>query len=216
MTIGTPRANKSTKDILPTDLPSSLSWRPEDVPASLDAMYLHVVLRANNTILWYLQSKRSKRIWARVLRVAAVLLVTLAGILPILSQIGAASGRTLEPAWATVALAIAVALILLDRFFGFSTGWSRYVATEFAIQSALDQFRIEWQKILAKHPGAPVPSDTIQELLGLVGDFSRNLDTQVEKETAAWTSEFYESLSRIEGEAGKGGTMGGPRSSADT
>jgi hypothetical protein len=43
-------------------------------------------------------------------------MVAVAGVLPILSQIlGEGSSVVIQPAWATVALAIAVALVALDR-----------------------------------------------------------------------------------------------------
>jgi low affinity Fe/Cu permease len=57
-------------------------------------------------------------------------MVAVAGVLPVLSQIfGAGSSVKIQPAWAAVALAIAVSLVALDRFFGFSSAWARYMAT---------------------------------------------------------------------------------------
>jgi low affinity Fe/Cu permease len=62
-------------------------------------------------------------------------MVAVAGVLPVLSQIldAGSSGIVIQPAWATVALAIAAALIVLDRFFGFSSAWARYMVTGQAI-----------------------------------------------------------------------------------
>ena len=53
---------------------------------------------------------------------------------------------TLKPAWSSVALAIAVAMVGLDRFFGFSSAWARYMATGQAILAALNEFRLDWQQ----------------------------------------------------------------------
>ena len=47
---------------------------------------------------------------------------TVAGIIPILAQILTENGKPrIQPAWASVALGIAAAFVLLDRFFGFSS-----------------------------------------------------------------------------------------------
>jgi low affinity Fe/Cu permease len=80
-------------------------------------------------------------------------MVAVAGVLPVLSQIlGEGSSVVIQPAWATVALAIAVALVALDRFFGFSSAWARYMATGQAISAALNQFRLDWQKFSCQLP----------------------------------------------------------------
>ena len=52
----------------------------------------------------------------------AIVLITIAGILPVLSQISEQSWDfTIAPAWATIVLGVAVSLVALDRFFGFSS-----------------------------------------------------------------------------------------------
>lgn len=135
------------QDIKPAEL-SSPNWESEDDRQTLDTVYQHTVGIAVQAIDWYLTARRSKRKWARRLRAGAIIMVAVAGILPILSQIFK-SGDSVEiqPAWASVALAIAVALIALDRFFGFSSACARYMATGQALSAALNQIRLEWQKI---------------------------------------------------------------------
>ncbi len=72
-----------------------------------------------------------------MLRVSAIACGAVAAILPILSQIYTTDDKAaIAPGWAAVALAGAAALVGLDRYFGFSSGWTRFMAAELRITSA--------------------------------------------------------------------------------
>src|SRR6266852_3247495 len=146
------RGKQISQDIRPGEL-RSLDWGPDHSNQSLDVIYQYVVDAASQAINWYLTARRSKKRWAQRLRVGAIFMVAVAGVLPVLSQIfEAPSSVKIQPAWASVALAIAVALVALDRFFGFSSAWARYMATGQAISAALNQFRLDWQKASCQLP----------------------------------------------------------------
>ena len=66
----------------------------------------------------------------------SVAIATVAGILPLMSQLAGAS--IIPPALASIALALGVALLALDRYFGFSRAWMRYVTTDLRIQKLLN------------------------------------------------------------------------------
>jgi hypothetical protein len=125
-------------------------------------------------------------------------MVAVAGVLPVLSQIfGSGSSVKIQPAWATVALAIAVALVALDRFFGFSSAWARYMATGQAISAALNQFRFDWQKSSRQLADQPT-QESIDHLLGLAKQLVAKTDDLVQAETLQWVKEFRETLTEIE------------------
>jgi hypothetical protein len=126
-------------------------------------------------------------------------MVAVAGVLPVLSQIfSAGSSVQIQPAWATVALAIAVALVALDRFFGFSSAWARYMATGQAISAALNQFRLDWQKSSRKLLADKLTQDSIDHLLDLAKTLLTKTDELVQAETLQWVKEFRETLTEIE------------------
>lgn len=194
------RGTGDSVDIVARVLPP-LAWGEEEASSSLEAVYDHVVGLATDAIRWYLVAKRSKKRWAQRLRVSAILGVAVAGILPVLSQI---SGEgTIEPAWATVVLAGAVTLVVLDRFFGFSSAWARYMSTEVAIRGTLNEFQLAWEQRLAQLSIAAVPFDVIGEMLESARAFAVKVDDLVHAETAEWVSEFSESLKEIEKAAEK-------------
>jgi hypothetical protein len=162
-------------------------------------IYQHAVGVASQAIRWYLVARRPKRRWAQRLRVGAIIMVAVAGILPVLSQIfGAGSSVEIQPAWASVALAIAVALVALDRFFGFSSAWARYMATGQAISAALNQFRLDWQKSSRQLSADELTQDSIDRLLDLAKTLVRKTDDLVQAETLQWVKEFRDTLTEIE------------------
>lgn len=187
-----------SQDIRSAEL-ASLDWRPERARQSLDVIYDHVVGVAAEAARWYRGARRSKKRWAQRLRVGAIIMVAVAGVLPVLSQIfGAGGSVTIQPAWAAVALGAAVALVALDRFFGFSSAWARYMATDQAITAALNQFRLDWQQSICLLPVDALTQERIDHLLDLAKTLVRKTDDLIQAETSQWISEFRETLTEIE------------------
>jgi SMODS and SLOG-associating 2TM effector domain 2 len=126
-------------------------------------------------------------------------MLAVAGVLPVLSQISD-TGRSvvIQPAWASVALAIAVALVALDRFFGFSSAWARYMSTGQAISAAVNQFRFDWQKSSCQLPATGLTQDSIDRLLDLAKTLATKTDNLIQSETSLWMKEFREALTEIE------------------
>ena len=185
-------------DIRPAEL-SSLDWEAENARQSLDAIYQHVVGVGSQAVDWYFAARRSKKRWAQRLRVAAIIMVGVAGILPVLAQIfPAGSSVVIQPAWASVALAIGVILVALDRFFGFSSAWARYMATGQAISAALNQFRLDWQRLSHQIPKDGLNSENIDKFFDLATALVKKTDVLVQAETSQWVKEFQETLTEIE------------------
>jgi low affinity Fe/Cu permease len=189
---------RTHQDVRPSNL-SSLDWTPEHARQSLDVIYQHAVDAASQAISWYLIGRRSKKRWAQRLRVGAIIMVAIAGILPVLAQIfDAGKSVVIQPAWASVALAIAVALVALDRFFGFSSAWARYMTTEQAISASLNQFMLDWQQSTYQLPANEIPREKIDHLLSLAKDLAKKMDDLIQAETSQWVKEFQETLTQIE------------------
>lgn len=189
---------RSSQDIRPADL-GSLDWTPEHARESLDLIYKNVTDSASQAIDWYLTARRSKKRWAQRLRVGAIIMVAVAGVLPVLSQIfSTGTSVQIQPAWASVALATAVALVALDRFFGFSSAWARYMATGQAISAGLNQFRLDWQQSNCQLPVNGLTQESIDHLLGLAKTLVRMTDNLIQGETTQWVKEFQETLTQLE------------------
>jgi len=94
----------------------------------------------------------------------AILLTAAAGVFPIAVQIWTTSeGKpVIAPAWASVLVAGAVLFIAIDRFFGFSSAWMRFITAELTIKQARDAFEFDWQAANASFGGKPPTDDQVR------------------------------------------------------
>jgi hypothetical protein len=146
---------------------------------------------AQGAISWYLRHKGSKRLGARLTRLAAINLVLCAGLIPLLSQIFQIGGKpAIDPLWSSVALVLAVGSAGLDRFFGFSTCYMRYLNTELLLQRLTHEFQIDFQARLFKLETEELNKDDVKEGLNHCKEFVLNVHNVVQAETASWTKEF--------------------------
>src|SRR5215472_5791521 len=184
----------------PIDL-SSLSWKDPDVGTSLSALHQYVEDQAQKQIKWYWDSKRAKAVTSMALRFVAIILFVLGGLVPIVKatlpdltkQFPFDFGQS-----GYLLIGIAAGCMGLDRFFGYSTGWIRYVTTAMAIEKALEEFRLEWTRNMAKMRGTPPTTEQLETLIQTCAAFSLAIKSQVEQETKAWVLEFQNNLSQLE------------------
>jgi hypothetical protein len=185
-----------TDDLKRSDL-DELDWSSPQRSAALSTVFAHAVGLASNAEAWYARKRPAKRYWGRALRVGALLLGTAAAVLPILAEISTTNGKpAIPPGWSAVALALAAALIALDRYFGFSNGWMRFMEAELRVTRLRHDFEYEWnaQRSLADPPG----SAEIAALLELARELVLAVDDIVAEETSGWITEFRGSLERAE------------------
>jgi len=180
-------------DIIAPDL-DELQWSPEQRTASLATVYAHATGYATATEEWYAKKRGPKRILGRLLRAGAIVLGAVAVILPILGQIYTHEGKpTIPPAWASVALAVAAGLIALDRFFGFSTGWMRFMDAGLHVTRLRHEFEYAWQEAHAKL-ASPPSDDDVATSLERARRLVRSVDAVIANETKTWIKEFATDL----------------------
>lgn len=177
-----------------------MAWSPDGAAASLQATAKYATDYADASGAWYLRHKRSKRIGARCLRVLVILLFAAAGVLPMVQQVFTTSdGKApFPPAWASIVLAAGVLLIGLDHFFGFSSGWIRYVLAEAQIRRRRQEFDLDWQSLLAGWAGKAPSVEQVQHALAQVRAFVDDVNGVIGDETSHWVAEFQESLKQVE------------------
>ena len=176
--------------------PESVAWNSSDIPGSLNAIKSYVESEANKAADWYYRAKRSKAAWSRFLRAAAILLSTAAGILPIAVTLKwGADGRS--GLWVSLLLGLAAGAVGLDHFFGFSSGWIRYVITASGIQNALEEFRMDWSLLYA-HLSTPPTAEQLQALIERAKSFRVAVAGMVLDETKAWAAEFQSNMAQLE------------------
>lgn len=178
----------------------NLDWSPQGALASLARTAGYACEYATQATEWYLRFKKQKRVWARFLRVSAILFAAAAGILPMVQQltIGNEGASPIPPVCASILLAVAVFLVALDRFFGFSSAWIRYVLAEAEVRRLRQEFELDWQGLLASYGGQPPTTDQIQYTLATAKAFVAQVNTVISDETLKWVAEFQEALRQVD------------------
>jgi hypothetical protein len=163
----------------------------------LEALYRAAERQALAAIDWYHANKKLKSLLSRWLRFLAILLTTLGGLVPILEKHVTIPFLD-NPTYGYLYLPLAAACVGLDRFFGLSSGWMRYLTTSMALQKALVEFQMDWTLIWSEVAGGTPTAEQRKALIERVKAFRLLVAGQVEQETQAWVSEFQTNLSQLE------------------
>src|SRR5262245_53233265 len=124
----------------------ALDWTPPNAASSVQQVFDYVMNLTEEAISWYVSAKNAKRYFARGFRALSILLGATAALLPTLGELFPHNGKSVIGAgWTAVLLGIVGALLLLDRFFGYSTGWMRYMAAELQLRQMAQEFQIDWE-----------------------------------------------------------------------
>jgi hypothetical protein len=175
----------------------TLDWTPEGRTASLAVVYHHAAAGAESAIEWYLKSKRPKQRLARWIRGSAICLGALAGLIPMVAEMQRFHDR-IEPVWASIVLGLAAALVMLDRFFGFSSAWVRYISTELHLRQILEEFRLDFEAEKAAWKDATATDEQLQRALASCHSFVTRVNAIVREETNLWVAEFQDTLKQID------------------
>lgn len=156
----------------------------------LDELYRWVEAGALRTAGWYLADRSRKRRAARALRTATAALVVVGATLPLLDVTGALAGAA---GWGYVALLLGGACLACDRYFGFTAGWMRHVATAQAVQRRLQTLQFDWASECVREilgPTEGTAAEATERCLSVLRRFSEDVTELVRAETADWMVEF--------------------------
>ncbi len=185
---------------------------------ALEQLHRRVVQAAENAAAYYARRTASKRWWARALRLVAIVLAAIGSMFPVLITL--IGGReSIDPTWASVLLACAATAVGLDRFFGFSSAWMRFVTAGMQLQHLREQFDIDWQESIAAWEGRPPSAEQTVGALAVLRKFLREAHRIVRDETDLWFWEFRDSLQQVDvavqaGRSGRGAATKPPRDGA--
>lgn len=125
----------------------------------------------------------------------------IAGFLPLLSQIYQNQLPSLSPAWTTIALGVAGVLMAIDKYFGCSGAWMRYIATEHRIRQSLHEFQMDYDMEQSKWTDNLPNVEQAQTMLGICKVFISKVDTLILQETNEWLVEFQNAIQQKDEQA---------------
>ncbi|HEY2914309.1 MAG TPA: DUF5670 family protein [Candidatus Angelobacter sp.] len=183
-------------------------WDPANPGPSLTEVFCYVINEAGKSSNWYWRAKRWKARPSYIIRFSAWVLASIAGLLPIIAGLipptpsgqtpsGIAALHLGNGLWASLLLGIAAALYGLDKTFGFSSGWARYVLAATNIRKMLEEFRMEWAELMAK-AGTSLTADNVAPLLERAKKFRSDVEGLVLQETKDWVTEFQSNMAQME------------------
>lgn len=194
-----------------------LKWNTDDeIQASIGQLYEYGEANASSSVEWYGRQKHKKAIMSRILRGLAIVFTIAGGLTPIvaalgLQNIGTPPGTQIQVGQlGYLLLGLAAACVGFDKFFGFSSGWMRYLGAKMIIERALSEFRLDWAMMVAKLRENPPTTDQVQLMIQRVKEFLLTVNNHVEQETQAWVSEFKTNLAEIEKSAKEQGESSRP------
>jgi SMODS and SLOG-associating 2TM effector domain 2 len=187
------------KDLTPNEFPK-IVWEPGKLAEPLEELFACVVKEANDAIAWYNIRRKPKQYGGQILRVGALIFGAIAGLVPILGEIFQDNERRpgIAPAWATVALGVAGLLVLLDRFWGFTSAWVRFLLAQQELSEALRNFEFDWakEKILWAGTEPNIPQATAMIVSSKT--FILQVHSIVRRETNLWASEFQNAITMVD------------------
>lgn len=188
------RAN-ATKEVM---------WDPDQPMKSLRDVRLAAEEEGEKAIAWYWNKKPKKQRSSQFVQFVALVLTAAAGIVPLIIQIWKSGVYGKVPPYlldsgpiATLLIGFAAALLGLDKAFGFSTGWTRYVLTATSMTRLLHEFRMDWVAMVAEAGNTPTPAQ-LAALIQRAKDFVSSIQAMVLQETKDWATEFQSNLAQME------------------
>lgn len=196
----------------------------KDTAQKLHALYLDTVEKAQENIDWYTNNARLKKQRAQQLRFLSLVFIGIGGITPVMIEVFELRDR-ISPSIATVIIATGTGFIALDRFWGYSTAWIRFLTTELELKSMLENFTYNWERTVSMyghHCNSDIPEVLAEPVIGKDGqveddrtirgktsyiiemirrcqDLRNEVNSKVRKETEMWVEEFQSNLRTFEG-----------------
>ena len=189
---------KNIRNIRPEEL-DRVVWDGADPAKSLEFIRKAVDLEGQKAIDWYWKAKRSKRIPSQSIQFLALVLAAFAGLVPVALQL-------LKNVWApnldsgllaALFVGVAAALLGLDKAFGYSSGWTRYVLTATSMTKLLHEFRMDWVALSAAAADPPTPPQQAA-MIQRAKEFVSTIQGMVAQETKDWATEFQSNMAQME------------------
>jgi hypothetical protein len=179
------------------------AWDGSKPMESLRALRAYAESQAQGAAEWYYRGKKRKRRLSVTGRFLTIVLTALGGLIPVAAAIffGSAAQeleRLRFNQWGYLAIGLAGLALGFDRFYGGSSGWMRYITTALAIESLLEEFRLDWAKLESELAAQPNDPGLVGSAIDRIKAFVLAVRARVENETQAWVSEFRSTMTQLE------------------
>jgi hypothetical protein len=190
----------SKKDIIPPfSFPDLMGRSEEDRRRYLKSTSKFAEWRTQEAIEWYIRKKNPMRRNAQILRFSAIVFATFGVLIPFISTsqlIPATKFNWQEVGY--ISLGIAVFCIGLDKYFGFSSSWVRFIMTSIALQKRLAKFQYDWAILNSNAADHQCDSTTCEKMLQSIQTFMLEVLSELEKEAKEWAVQYSNNIADME------------------
>ena len=188
----------SSRNIWPKEFPQ-INWSQGPAADSLAQLRAHVIEDAQQAIDWYATKRKIKKGFAQWLRALAIVVIGLGGLVPLIGKWTEIDGRPVfDPVLSGILFGVAAILVLLDRFFGCTSAWVRFMKADQQICQLLKTFRFDDEQARLSWPETGPTAEQIEHCLKLCRSLVLDVDEIVQRETDAWIAEFQGVLKQID------------------
>ncbi len=188
-----------TRAAIVADL-ARVAWKPQAPAESLDEAYRLTLELGESERSWYHRRIGYRRWMSWIIRGLAVAALLFAAVVPIVNSANDAADlgwRFAFAQYATVALVLAGFLLLADRLFLITAGWSRFMLTSLEIDAHLIELRYAWLRArIAWKDGVPTQPQALSALEALQAT-QKKVQESVKDETEAWAQETAEAMETL-------------------
>ena len=165
------------------------NWDPAEAAKKLNVLYLESLSSAEETIQWYLRYRKKNGKYAKSIRLTSIILFVISTLIPLIT------------AWwkydallylGYVLASIGGGLLLIDRYYGLSSSWIRFVLTGKDLESLRNSFIKNYQ--LSYIQNSPLDKEGFCNIINMILLFQNGFNETVKAETALWAREFEQNM----------------------
>jgi hypothetical protein len=177
------------------------AWDPGDAYRSVLDARRFATARAAERVSWYKKKCSTYGRGARLIRISCILLTGLGGLcqlIEVTKPLGYVFISVNLTTWSYTAFALVAGLFALDKYFGLSSGWIRFMTTQLALERSAVEFDYDFILIASQMREGSLPPALAAAILQRVKDFALQVEVLVKQETDAWAVEFQNSIAELE------------------
>ncbi len=170
-------------------------WDEANRVESLQRYYEQAVTKIKHRRDWYVTNSAKKKKYAQWLRVIALILLGIGGVLPVIIDM---ANSSLPPSWATLIIAAGTGLLGLDRYLGYSTAWMRFRSTELLLGSKLETLQADWESERVRWAENSPTSEEAAAMILMCNKVIQEVEQTVQDETQLWIDEFQNNIKMLD------------------
>ncbi|NAS12286.1 SLATT domain-containing protein [Poritiphilus flavus] len=184
------------------DKTTERDWFIDQIEDKMVKNYLTLFIEyVDEKITWYKRHRKIKGVLSNVLVSVAVVSFSMSLILIVLKSPNddiSIFGKCFNVySSGYVCLMIASTVLLIDRLFGHSSGWIRYMMAQLEIENSISEYHAQWLNSISKANLGQLTSEDKVSLITLLSNFDNTIKSIVIKETLEWKTNFTVQLEKF-------------------